>query len=452
MIYGEAVKYIANIERAGSDYGIERTRYLLDLLGAPDGKLKIIHVAGTNGKGSVTAYLTSILKEAGYRVGTYNSPSVFRYNERWLINGEALSDDGVAKYITEVRDVIVAENGKRKNQANRLPKTPLFSGTFQPTAFEIETAVAMLAFVDEKCDVAVLETGLGGRWDATNAVREKDLAVITPIGLDHCALLGNTLGEIAEEKSAIIRDDAVTCEQSDGIMRAIRHPYVLDGDGNREYVVANVRVCKTPRLLSCDEQGQTFEYGDSTYRIGMLGAHQLQNASIAVCATEVLREKNYAISERALCDGLERAVWHARLEIVKDAQKRFNIYVPQGKTLVFDGAHNPHGANALADAIKTYFAGKRVHLVMGILKDKDVDGVIGILAPLADRVTAITPASSRALDKSILKEKASAYAPCDVGEDVRSALTDALAGECDVVILCGSLTLFGGLTKEIQEA
>lgn len=430
MIYSEAIDYIRNIERGGSDYGIERMRELLNLLGSPDEKLKFVHVAGTNGKGSVCAYLTSILKDSGYKVGTYNSPSVFRYNERWSIGGEMLRDELVAKYLTEVREVIERESATRK---------------FCPTAFEIETAVAMLAFLEQGCDIAVLETGLGGRWDATNAILKKELAVITPIGLDHCALLGNTLREIASEKAAIIKDVAVTCEQCEEVMHEIFHPYHLI-DGRRVEVQADVKLCHSARLISHNVNGQKFEYGGRAYEISMLGEHQLQNASIAICAVEELRKKGWNIPEYALANGLKDTVWHARLEVVKNAQAKFNIDVPQGKTLVFDGAHNPHGATALARAIKDYFGDMRIHLVVGMLADKDINGVVGLLAPHATRVTTVTPPSPRALDKEALKDEFMPFIDCDSCDTIRGAVQNALDKDCEVVVLCGSLTLFGALS------
>ena len=208
---------------------------------------------------------------------------------------------------------------------------------------------------------------------------------------------------------------------------------------------SNVEICKTPALISDSRDGQRFEYGGKQYEICMLGEHQLQNASIAICAVEALRKKGWNISEKALCEGLKNARWQARLEIVKSAEQRFNINVPTGKTLVFDGAHNPHGATALKNALIKYFAEERIHLVLGILADKDVDGVISILAPVADRVTAITPNSPRALAGRVLKEKVKTYAPCDECDDIRRAVENALCGDCDVVVLCGSLTLFGSL-------
>lgn len=433
LFYQEAIDYISNIERAGSDYGIERMRELLDLLGEPDEKLKFVHVAGTNGKGSVCAYLTSILKEAGYRVGTYNSPSVFCYNERWLIDGKMLSDEDVAKYLTAVRECVEQENIMRSAFGIDLIK---------PTAFEIETAVAMLAFFEKECDICVLETGLGGRWDATNAIRHKELAVITPIGLDHCGVLGNTLGEIASEKSAIIKDCAVTLKQLDEIMNEIYHPYVFE-EGKRKDIKADVHLCKDYTVVSSDVSGQSFEYDGESYRIKMLGKHQLGNAVLAIEAVKMLCQKHFDISEQDIKNGLEKTLWKARFQIVENAQSALNMSIPSGKTLVFDGSHNPQGAQTLADGIGEYFKDRRVHLVLGMLKDKDVDGVCKIIAPLARKITAVTPPSPRAMDACALKEIAQKYChDVTLADDIKGGVKSALCGDCDVVILCGSLTLF----------
>lgn len=437
LFYQEAIDYIKNIERSGSDYGIERMRELLDLLGAPDRHLKFVHIAGTNGKGSVSAYLTSVLKEAGYKVGTYNSPSVFCYNERWLINGNPLSNEDVAKYLTAVRECIESE---------QILRNAFGISEFKPTAFEIETAVAMLAFFDKECDVCVLETGLGGRWDATNAIEDKVLSIITPICLDHCALLGNTLGEIASEKAAIIKDEVVTCNQPPEVMEQLKRPFALK-DGKKEYRKANVVVCKEPKFLRGNLDGQVFSYDGKEYEISMLGKHQLVNAAIAICAVEELNKKHFDISENALKVGLKNTIWKARLQVVKNAKEEFNITIPQDKVLVFDGSHNPQGATTLANAIKDLFKNKRVHLVLGILKDKDVKGICTILAPLANRITCITPPSPRAMQKEELK---CIVAPlckgeCSMQDDIKTAVQNALNGDCDVTILCGSLTLFSDL-------
>lgn len=437
MFYQEAIDYIKNIERSGSDYGIERMRELLDLLGAPDRHLKFVHIAGTNGKGSVSAYLTSILKEAGYKVGTYNSPSVFCYNERWLINGQPLSDDDVAKYLTVVKECI---------QSEQILRQAFDIGEFKPTAFEQETAVAMLAFFDKECDICVLETGLGGRWDATNAIDDKVLSIVTPIGLDHCALLGNTLGEIASEKAAIIKDEVVTCNQPPEVMEQLRRPFSIK-DGKKEYRKATVVVCKQPQFLHGDICGQTFLYDGKKYEISMLGQHQLVNASIAICAVGELRKKHFSIDDNALEKGLKNTVWKARLQVVKNAKEEFNITIPQDKVLVFDGSHNPQGAMTLANAIKELFENKRIHLVLGILKDKDVQGICDTLVPLASKVTCITPPSPRAMKKEELQKIVAPLCrgDCDTNDSIKDAVQSSLLGDCDATILCGSLTLFAGL-------
>ena len=437
MFYQEAIDYIKNIERSGSDYGIERMRELLDLLGAPDRHLKFVHIAGTNGKGSVSAYLTSILKETGYKVGTYNSPSVFCYNERWLINGQPLSDDDVAKYLTVVKECI---------QSEQILRQAFGIGEFKPTAFEQETAIAMLAFFDKECDICVLETGLGGRWDATNAIDDKVLSIVTPIGLDHCALLGNTLGEIASEKAAIIKDEVVTCNQPPEVMEQLRRPFAIK-DGKKEYRKATVVVCKQPRFLHGDICGQTFLYDGKKYEISMLGQHQLVNASIAICAVGELRKKHFSIDDNALEKGLKNTVWKARLQVVKNAKEEFNITIPQDKVLVFDGSHNPQGAMTLANAIKELFENKRIHLVLGILKDKDVQGICDTLVPLASKVTCITPPSPRAMKKEELQKIVAPLCrgDCDTNDSIKDAVQSSLLGDCDATILCGSLTLFAGL-------
>ncbi|MBQ9276165.1 MAG: bifunctional folylpolyglutamate synthase/dihydrofolate synthase [Clostridia bacterium] len=442
MNYLEATNWIKNIERAGSDYGIERMRELLVLLGEPDLNLKFVHIAGTNGKGSVSAYMTSILRSAGYKVGTYNSPSVFCYNERWLLGGEPLSDELVAKYLTIVRDTIEAEQKLRETFG--LAK-------FQPTAFEIETAVMFLAFYEAECDVCVLETGLGGRWDATNVIENKELAIITPIGLDHMQILGNTLAEIASEKAAITKDVCVTVEQAPEIMREIRNPYAI-ADGKKVLRTPRVEVAHKAQFVSGDVSGQTFLYDGKEYRISMLGRHQIDNASLAICAVQELRKKHWEISDEALKKGLEKTVWHARLEVVKNAEQRFNIVVPTGKTLVFDGSHNPHGARTLAAGMQEYFANRRICLVLGILKDKDYEGVVRVLLPYVKEVVCITPPSPRALENVALEEVVKSVAnetkqqvETSIEQDIKQAVQNALNGESDVVILCGSLTLFSAL-------
>lgn len=437
MLYLEARNYISNIERAGSDYGIERMRELLSLLGSPDKNLKFVHVAGTNGKGSVTAYMTSILIESGYKVTTYNSPSVFDYNERWLISGKPISDEFVAKYLTIIKDAIDKEQTRRAQTDER---------EFKPTAFEIETALMMLLSHDLGADICVLETGLGGRWDATNVIEDKEIAIITPIGLDHTHILGNTIEEIASEKAAIGKEMVVTCKQSKNILQELAHPFDVV-DNNRVYRDVNLIVADDARVIDSDLGGQTFEYNNKVYHICLLGKHQVENASIAVCSATILAKKWHKITDESIRAGLEKARWHARFEVLDNSQDFLDVKIPDGKKLILDGSHNPHGAKTLANGIEQYFKGKTIHYVFGVLKDKDVDGIVDILSPYASKVFCITPMSNRALDKSDLRKLFEKHNVCAVEtNDIKSAIDIAFDG-CDVVIVCGSLTLFSSLTK-----
>lgn len=437
MFYDEALEYIRLIEADGSDYGLERERELLDILGSPDREYPIVHIAGTNGKGSVSAMLTAVLVAAGYRVGTYNSPAVLRYNERFRLDGKPLSDDKVAEYMTMVRDAAEEERRRRESVAAG-EKGAERQRKFNPTAFEQETALALVAFAREKCDVAVLETGLGGRWDATNAVHEKTLAVITKIGLDHCALLGDTLGEIAGEKAAIIRDAAVTCPQESAAADVI-YPLVQ-------------RVSGVPRLIGRDPSGQRFEYDGEEFETGLVGDHQLVNAALVIEAVSALREKGFDIPQAALKEGLKRAVWHARFEVLSErnhTNSPYDIEIPHGKTLVLDGAHNPQGADALADALRDVFPGARIAAVVGVLADKDYAAVMRNVVPLVGGVYAVTPDSPRALSAERLKECIEEFSdvPVSVCADVREGVERALRSDAEAAVVFGSLTLFRELAR-----
>lgn len=435
MFYSEAVEWIGNIERGGSDYGLERERRLLDLLGSPDENLKIIHIAGTNGKGSITAYLTAVLVSACLKTGTYNSPSVFDYNERFLLNGTPVTGGLIAKGYSLIRDIIEKEQARCAESGER---------EFKPTAFEIETAFALWLFNEQKCDIVILETGLGGRWDATNAIRNKLISVITPIGLDHCGILGNTLEEIAGEKVEIVKKDLITCHQEECVTEVFKKKV--------KEVGGRLTVTEEPTVLACDIEGQIFEYKGETYTISLLGAHQKTNACLAIETISYLKEKGFDIKDDDLHYGLASAEWHARFELVFAENNRFNLLIPFGKVLVLDGGHNPQGIGVLVESLKSYFGGMRIQVVMGVLKDKDYKEMAKLIAPIANRVVAVTPPSARALPADELADvfrslgkDATAYDSVPLG--VQQALGD-FSGE--VVVLCGSLTLFGALGKKNQ--
>lgn len=430
LFYKDAINWITNIERAGTDFGLERERELLDLLGSPDEGLNIVHVAGTNGKGSVTAYMTAVLVSACIKVGTFNSPSVFEYNERFLLNGSPLTGGLVAKYFTIVRDTIEAEQARREE--NNLPP-------FTPTAFEIETAVALLCFKEEGCEAVILETGLGGRWDATNAVRNKLISIITPVDYDHCDYLGNTLKEIAGEKADIILKNAITCRQKDEVIDVIKAK-VKEKNGI-------LTITGEATLLGEDIEGQAFEYKGEMYYIGLLGEHQLVNATLAIEGLLALQDKGFNITLEHIKYGLAVAEWKARFEIVGEHNNRFKLLFPKGKLLVLDGGHNPQGAEVLANSLKKYFGGMRIHIVMGVLRDKDYKKMVSILGPVARKISTVTPSSPRALTAEELADeitaqgfKAEPYPLVPLA--VQQALGDFYG---EIVVLTGSLTLFKDL-------
>ena len=408
MLYREALSYIMNISRYGSDYGLDRMQKACDILNNPEDSLKFVHVAGTNGKGSVTAYLTSILKENGYKVGTYNSPYIYNYRERFLIDNEMASEELVAKYLEIVKNAI--EKIQKGN-----PKYYL-------TAFEIETVAAFLMFKDVKCDIVILEVGLGGRLDATNVIKNKELAVITAIGLDHCALLGNTYGEIAAEKAAIIKDVAVTFEQGEDVMEQIRKV-------SKEVIVASVG-----KVISRDvDEGQVISINGIEYTTRLLGEYQGQNLSLAIAATEELKKLGWKISIKNTIKGVFNAKWPVRFEVIKT----------NNKYVVLDGSHNPQGAESLVKTVKTYFNGKKVEFVIGMLRDKDMEGVLKQLLPISNKTTFIQSSSPRAASVNELKELAKKLGyESGIIEDINEAINNRLNGDSDVIIVCGSLTLF----------
>ena len=408
MLYKEALSYIMNISRYGSDYGLERMQMACDFLNNPEDSLKFVHVAGTNGKGSVTAYITSILKENGYKVGTYNSPYIYNYRERFLINNEMASEELVAKYLEIVKNTI--EKLRENNTKYYL------------TAFEIETVAAFLMFKDVGCDIVVLEVGLGGRLDATNVIKNKELAIITAIGLDHCALLGNTYAEIAREKASIIKDKAVTFAQSEEVMAEIRK------------VAKEVVVAPEGIVISRDvDEGQVICIDGINYTTRLLGEYQAQNLSLAIAAIEELKKQGWNITLKNTLKGVFNAKWPVRFEVKKI----------DNKYIVLDGSHNPQGASSLVRTVKAYFTGKKIGFVIGMLADKDMEGVLKQLLPLSNKTTFIQSTSPRAatMDQLIDLAKKLGYESNKI-ENINDAIKDNLNSDLDIIIVCGSLTLF----------
>lgn len=367
MDYRSALKYIEGVSWLGSRPGLERISALLERLGRPQDALKFVHVAGTNGKGSVCALLRHTLSAAGYRTGLYISPHLSRMNERMSVDGADVSDAAFAEAVGELAQAA--------------------QGMDEPcTEFELCTALALHWFRKERCDIVVLETGLGGRLDATNAIGVPECAVITNIGLDHTGVLGSTVELIAAEKAGIFKGGrAAAYDLPENVRAVLCEKAAATGTSLRFADFGELR----PIEDSLD--GQRFAYRGAEYRLGLLGEHQLRNAATALEAIEQLRAAGWGIPAYAVQRGFERAVWPARFERVL-----------RETDFIIDGGHNPQCLNATVSALERYYPGTRRVLLFGALADKDWQDMARLLIPAADEFVCATPDSPRALDAGTL--------------------------------------------------
>ena len=412
MDYKEALAYISGVEFFGSKPGLTRIRALLEALGNPQDKLRFVHIAGTNGKGSCAAMTASILKAAGYKTGLYTSPYLYRFNERMQINGRQIDDEVLAEIVTRVKPSAEAMED-------------------HPTEFELMTAAALLWFAQENCDIVVLEVGLGGRFDATNIIAAPEAAVIMNIGLDHTAVLGDTVEQIAFEKAGIIKPgtDVVLFQQSESVTEVIRRRCEEEG--------ARLHIADFSQIVSEFDSvfGQSFTYRGQPYALPLLGAHQLKNAAVVLELAEVLRGKGWKLEQTDVEHGLYAVSWPGRFELLSDEP-----------LFVVDGGHNPQCAETVRDNLLHYFPDKRRILLLGILRDKDYAGLTAILDEAADEYLCITPASHRALPAAELAEHLARYGkPVTVCDSIRDGVTEALnrSDEDSVVCAVGSLYSVG---------
>ena len=412
MDYKEALAYINGVEFFGSKPGLTRIRELLERLGDPQKKLRFIHIAGTNGKGSCAAMTASILKAAGYKTGLYTSPYLYRFNERMQINGRQIEDDALAEIVSRVRPAAEAMAD-------------------HPTEFELMTAAALLWYAQETCDVVVLEVGLGGRFDATNIIDAPEAAVIMNIGLDHTAVLGDTLEQIAFEKAGIIKPgtDAVLFEQGEEATGVVRR--------RCEELGVPLHIADFSQLVSEFDSlyGQSFTYRGLPYALPLLGAHQLKNAAVVLELVEVLRKKGWKLEQGDVEHGLYAVSWPGRFELLSDEPY-----------FVVDGGHNPQCAETVRDNLLHYFPDRRRILLLGVLRDKDYPGLTATLDAAADEYVCITPASARALPAEELAEHLKRYGkPVTVCGSIRDGVTEALerSDEDSVVCAVGSLYSVG---------
>lgn len=425
MNYVEALDYINDKNKFGSRLGLDVIGKLLDLLGNPHLNMKYIHVAGTNGKGSTSAHIASILKEAGYKTGLFTSPYLERFNERISINGQDIPDERLAKITERVKEKI---------------EIMLEEGYEHPTTFEIVTTIAFVYFKEEKVDFTVLEVGLGGRADSTNVIKASYASVITTIDYDHTDVLGDTLGKITYEKAGIIKENGLV----------ISYPQ----EEEAFKVIEEVAMEKKAKLILCPMEkveiihlGQeggvfNFQYGDKIYKdmeISLIGEHQVYNATLALMTILILRDKGLIqVTGEQIRKGLKNTKWPGRLEILKT-----------NPTFLIDGAHNLQGAKTLVESIKRF---KYNQLILGIaiLKDKDVENIVETMVPLADKII-ITEVNmprkmeAEALEKVINKFNKNTY----IEKDIKKAIDKSfqLAKDRDLIVFGGSLYLIGDVRK-----
>ncbi|EKQ57046.1 MULTISPECIES: folylpolyglutamate synthase/dihydrofolate synthase family protein [unclassified Clostridium] len=428
MTYKEAMDYISSVGRFGSNYGLERTFRILELLGNPHEKLKLVHIAGTNGKGSTTAMVTKILRGLGYKVGMYTSPYLEEFEERIQINGKNINKDTLVKLLEEVKKAI-----------NKV----IEEGYEHPTEFEIITALMFLHFYNEKVDYAVIEVGLGGRLDSTNVITPK-VSVITSVSLDHLNILGDNIKDIAKEKAGIIKEQVpvVLYPQEEAVNKVILE--TAKEKNSQVYFVKRENGSLID--INYEELYQDVEIKSykNTYNIKLplLGMHQILNLGVALNTVEVLCEaEGIELEKDKIEESLRDVKWIGRLEVLG-----------RKPTIVIDGAHNIDGIKALRKNICKYFKYNKLYLLLGILADKQVKEMIEEITPIAEKVYALTPHSERAELCEDLKNEILNYNPNTIAcENYEDALCLALneAGKEDLILISGSLYMIGDMRKII---
>ncbi len=422
MNCSEAIEYIHSLEKFGIKPGMERIRALCSALGNPQDKLKVIHVAGTNGKGSTSTIIANVLRQSGYDVGLFISPYVTDFRERIQFNGNMIEKNDLAECVEKVKSVIdeLAPQG------------------IQPTEFEALTATAFLYYQKKNCDFVVLEVGLGGRLDSTNVVNAPYVSVITSISLDHTAILGDTIEAIAAEKCGIIKFGAETVAypfQDEKAMGVIRK--TCDERMN------SLRIPDVDRLSVKEEklEGTYAEYDGIKFLLPLAGKHMVYNACTAIEAVRSLSRLAIDIPEAAIIGGIEKSVMPARMELIK-----------KKPVVILDGGHNEGCANALATFVSKHLDGKRIVMVSSMMADKDYQSYLRIVAPLADTFIATKADVPRALSSADLCENAKAFCnDCyDISDPCKAvaAAKNILQPE-DALIVCGSFYLAGEVRDEL---
>ncbi len=428
MNYKKTMEYVETLKSYGMVPGLNSITELCKRLSHPQDSLSFIHIAGTNGKGSVLAYLSTILKCAGYKVGSYISPVMFQYCEKIQINGRSISQKALCECIEEIKAACDAMTSE---------------GLPHPTLFEVETAAAFLYFKKKECDIVVLETGMGGREDATNLIKHTLAAVFTPVSRDHMQFLGSDIKDIAWQKAGILKNGCflITSHQEPEVFS------VMDQEAAKKN--CPVTVVKSADKIKYGLESQKFSYKNTVgirfldLEISITGKHQIENAALAVETIGKLAECGFPVTEKQLRKGLLETKWHGRFEI---AAKR--------PLFILDGAHNEDAAKKLAQSIRFYFTNKRIVYIIGILKDKEYEKIIAETYAYADQIITVTPDNPRALPAIELAKVVQEYHPhVTAAGSLEEAVEMAylLARKEDVIISFGSLSYLGHLATILKK-
>lgn len=428
MNHIEAINYINDKNKFGSRLGLDSISKLLDLLGNPQDKLNIIHVAGTNGKGSTSSYLTFCMLEAGYDVGLFTSPFLERFNERIKINDKDIANEDLGRITALVKKAV---------------DKMLAEGLDHPTTFEIVTAIAFVYFEENNLDYVVLEVGLGGRYDSTNVIKNSLASIITTIGIDHIEQLGDSLGEIAYQKAGIIKDKGlvVSYPQEEEVKKVIED---ITREKNGELYFSDESFID---ILDENDSGNSFNYkykdtSIKNIRTSMVGEYQIYNSALAITTLLILRDKGLIkIKDEEIVKGIFKTRWNGRLEVLK-----------RNPTILIDGAHNVQSVDQLRKALEL-FDYENLILGLAILGDKDVDHILELLIPMADKVIVTEVDMPRKLEAENLKKKVEkyrkdVYIEKEIGKAVDKSLS--LAQDKDLIVFGGSLYLIGEVRSLIN--
>lgn len=419
MNYTEAREYLDNVSASGIILGLDSIRALMEELDNPQDDLRIVHIAGTNGKGSILSYTKNILMDAGYRVGCYSSPSVFGYLERFQIDGEWMAESEFPELVQKVKDA-----------ADRMTA----KGLNHPTVFELETAIAFEYFKERNCDYVMLETGMGGDLDSTNVIKSPLVCAFASISMDHIGILGNTLREIATCKSGIIKPGAavVTGPQDSEAMEVLE-------------AAAESMGCRITHTEDCirkehSPEGQTFLYKGREYFIQLLGRHQLRNAAVAIEVASALQKTGAVVTEENIRNGLAETRWPGRLEIIRK----------DSKIWILDGAHNAAAAECLAETLRECWPDTKFTAVTGVFRDKEYSKIAAILSGVLNHAICIDlPEVDRSLPK---EELAAVYEKVGVKSDVSDSIETAIKeATSDAVLVTGSLSLLRSAKDGIEK-